>query len=595
MALPEMNSLPQNWNTLQGVTGLYSLDFETIMQSATDPTTGEVDMTKVQQMLDDQQADFKQKSQLADQMNDGLKEISDAEEMAGSLTRMGPAMASSNVFNLKKTSQFDGLSDPGMFPANLGPDESQMEQDLINSDDLNDQIQPEENTDYPFPTHADLRDELDSVQNEYEQVKSSGQDAPPPQVTAADMLAQYAGDKRDSVNSLLKQYYSPIDATEEDKLDIANQIHSLIWGEGGDQGGMEIMAPYRESSEMFKNQLDKATQDIKQLAEKYVTQRKKASISFNMQKFAQHQTVDNAIVWGPSQVRPDPFLRGQPVSDWHIVERNKGFGQDIDGVWNIDWEAVWRGNIMDKYSRPYRDPKTGEYVGGYIQKRFEVDKWIPETNNYQLLPGEKRKPRLPQYGLLESRLQHMRSKDERGYGPETDTSKPFNWREAKSNKINKNARSNRAPWMDDGDTEADALVNQALSAFDDLSPGDQDQINQEINEPYEARDENLNLSNNELAEMLIGQGYTPRDVSNPEISQEMEYILRGSEMTATMTGRAAASKNNSKKAQTDVATEKQLENVKHKSGIQRHQSEEYVDNYGDEIEDQKKKVTPKGQ
>jgi len=136
-------------------------------------------------------------------------------------------------------------------------------------------------------------------------------------------------------------------------------------------------------------------------------------------------------MWGPGQTRIDPFLH-QPVSDWHIVERNKGFGLVVDDIWNIDYETIWRENVMDKYSRPYRDSKTGEWIGGYIQKRFEVDKNIPEATNIQLKPGQRRKPRLPEYGLTEARLQDARAKGE--IEGAIDTSKPFNWKEAQSAK-----------------------------------------------------------------------------------------------------------------------------------------------------------------
>ena len=83
---------------------------------------------------------------------------------------------------------------------------------------------------------------------------------------------------------------------------------------------------------------------------------------------------------------------------------------------------------MDKYSRPYKD-KDGNWVGGYIQKRFEVDKNIPEANNMQLKPGQKRKPILPEYGNTESRLQAARAAGE--IEGANDKKKPFNWKEAK--------------------------------------------------------------------------------------------------------------------------------------------------------------------
>ena len=169
---------------------------------------------------------------------------------------------------------------------------------------------------------------------------------------------------------------------------------------------------------------------IKKEAQKVAKTNYKA---FNL-KTAQAKSIENTILWGPDEKRWDAFAK-QPVSDWNIVERNKGFGGFVGDVANFDWEAFWRGNIMDKYSRPYRDSKTGEWIGGYLQKRFEVDKRIPEGNNYQLKPGERRKPRLPQYGLTEARMEDMRSKPEykAEHGPTTSGS-PTNWNLASSKK-----------------------------------------------------------------------------------------------------------------------------------------------------------------
>ena len=172
--------------------------------------------------------------------------------------------------------------------------------------------------------------------------------------------------------------------------------------------------------------------EIKKLAQQIAKDTK-------LNKTAQSKTMDdNVIMWmgqnpygTPSSSRVDPFTR-QPVSDWHIVERNKGWGQNgrIGDVFNFDWETFWRGNIMDKYSRPYRD-KEGNWVGGWLNKRFEVDSWIPEGNNYQLKPGQRRTPRLPEYGLTEGRLESMRQKeaDSRGYAP-TSSGEPFDWTSA---------------------------------------------------------------------------------------------------------------------------------------------------------------------
>ncbi len=169
-------------------------------------------------------------------------------------------------------------------------------------------------------------------------------------------------------------------------------------------------------------------EEIKKLAKK---QTKKEITSYNLTKTAQHKTLENAIVWNTNQPRLDPFYR-QPVSDWHIMERNKGFGLTVGPIWNIDWESIWRGNIMDKYSRPYKD-EDGKWVGGYLNKRFEIDSNVPETNRYQLKPGQRRRPILPEYGNTEARLEAAREKGDVEGGPVVE-GKPFNWKEANSKK-----------------------------------------------------------------------------------------------------------------------------------------------------------------
>jgi hypothetical protein len=117
-------------------------------------------------------------------------------------------------------------------------------------------------------------------------------------------------------------------------------------------------------------------------------------------------------------------------SDWHTWIRARDHNFIFDDK-AIDFETFWRGNIMDKYSRPYRNEK-GEYVGGYINKRFEVDRNIPEGNNMQLLPGQKRRPYMPEFATFEARLTAARkdhAKD-RGYSPtetEYEPSNNYNW------------------------------------------------------------------------------------------------------------------------------------------------------------------------
>ena len=229
------------------------------------------------------------------------------------------------------------------------------------------------------------------------------------------------------------------------------------------QSGVIENAPYSVVS--FINNV---TNSIKKLAES--DSKKNRSSTFNLKKQAQAKTTENVMMYGPSEKRFDAFLR-QPISDWHITERNKGFGLVVDDVWNIDWEAIWRGTIMDKYSKPYRDTKTGEWIGGYIQKRFEVDKWIPEGNNLQLLPGQKRKPYLPETRSTEARLEAMREKEgkARGYEPVTE-GKPFNWKEAQAKKKKeKLAQFQDRNYADEYYADIKQLAQEAAQAGTDSS------------------------------------------------------------------------------------------------------------------------------
>lgn len=232
-------------------------------------------------------------------------------------------------------------------------------------------------------------------------------------------------DSQQKITDMLDLYYES-NMDENQKLKIATDIFELLpeqikQPDPNDQS--TVIAPYVEGS------VQESENTIKLLAEK-IANSKKAK-TFNLTKTAQHKGFENVMMFGPDQMKVDTFLR-QPVSNLALLERNKGFGLVVDDVWDIDYEAIWRSTIMDKYSRPYRD-KDGNWVGGYIQKRFEVDKNIPITNNMQLKPGQRMKPILPEYGLIEGRMEFQREKEAK----KTASVKPFNCKEAQVNKFYK--------------------------------------------------------------------------------------------------------------------------------------------------------------
>ena len=334
--------------------------------------------------------------------------------------QLATTKGASTIFNLNKFSQFDGgiSGDPfgdGGFATNSLDDDLGIEDDNVSPEELR------------FSDGSELKQWLDTV------------DA----LSAIETLTNIAGSQpisdggeiRDPVEVIkggVERFYRD-NITEQEKLEIAMKIYDILPNsarvEQPDEGSV-VEAPFEDVMDV----VSKSNEDIKKVANKDASRNKKSSNGFNLKKHAQAGTVENVIMYGPEEKRIDPFSR-QPASDWSVIERNKGFGLVVDDVWNIDWEALWRGNIMDKYSRPYRD-NDGNWVGGYIQKRFEVDKWIPPETNLQLPPGQTRKQYLPGQGNIEERLETMRKEKakERGYEPQS-SGNPYNWKTASKKKV----------------------------------------------------------------------------------------------------------------------------------------------------------------
>jgi hypothetical protein len=95
------------------------------------------------------------------------------------------------------------------------------------------------------------------------------------------------------------------------------------------------------------------------------------------------------------------------------------FDEDPERVYCA--EALWRGHVMDKFSREWEDAKTGDLVGGYINNRFYVfpDAGTPDNpdvakdhgNRMSLKPWERsRIPRKHEWSV-ERRLQEQRNPD----------------------------------------------------------------------------------------------------------------------------------------------------------------------------------------
>jgi len=343
--------------------------------------------------------------------------------------QLAQTKGATTIFNIKKFSQFDmdspslsgDVSLDSLADMDMGED---MGEDIGVNMDIN------ETGEVKFADGSDLKNWLETIEpmDAIEQLTN---------ISGDQLMSDKSDVMRDPVEIIkggVERFFR--DGTiEQEKLRIAMEIYDILPNSAKVEQSNEenvVEAPFEGSTEVlgFVNEIDKS---IRIKAKSDASNVKKAS-SFNMKKHAQAKTIENVIMYGADEKRVDPFSR-QPVSDWSIVERNKGFGLVVDDVWNIDWEALWRGNIMDKYSRPYRDNK-GDWVGGYIQKRFEVDKWIPVENNMQLPPGQTRKEYIPGQGNMEERLETMRAAKakERGYAPDS-SGHSFNWKEASKKKV----------------------------------------------------------------------------------------------------------------------------------------------------------------
>ena len=342
-------------------------------------------------------------------------------------TTKGPTSKGANkIFNINKFSQFDmGMpsltGDVSLDPLAEMDMDIEGDVDNLNMEDFSEELKFEDGSE--LKQWLDTSEPMDAIE------KLTN-------ISGNQMVSDKSDVMQDPVEIIkggVERFYRD-GTTEQEKLRIAMEIYDILPNaakvEQPDSGSV-IEAPFGPNEiTSFVNNINESIK-IKAKMDSLVT--KKAS-GFNIKKFAQSKTIENVIMYGPEEKRVDPFSR-QPISDWHIVERNKGFGLVVDDVWNIDWETIWRGNIMDKYSRPYRDDK-GNWVGGYIQKRFEVDKWIPNENNMQLPPGKTRKEYIPGQGNMEERLETMRAEKakERGYSPNS-SGNPYNWKEASKKKV----------------------------------------------------------------------------------------------------------------------------------------------------------------
>lgn len=277
-----------------------------------------------------------------------------------------------------------------------------------------------------FTDGSDVKDFLDQIGDPNQAISMLGDQFSNENSQVTDPATQQTGSSLQLIKDAVNDFYSTSD--EQAQLDAASTLFQTIVPDAQktqenpmDEGA--VPAEYHKNPVGIAAAVLQSNQAVKKLAQ----QNAHKAGPFNLSKQAQHKTIENVILHGPGETHVDQFL-GHHISDWHLIERNKGFGLKLPGLLNLDWEKVWRSTIMDKYTP------------NYIEDRFEVDKNIPPANNLHLKPGEFRRTTPNEFGLTEARLEDGRTKmnEERGYAP-SSKGEPFNWKKAQSGQNTKTA------------------------------------------------------------------------------------------------------------------------------------------------------------
>lgn len=324
--------------------------------------------------------------------------------------------SSNSYFSLSKFSQMS-QSDSGSLGGNM---------DMDTELDMGMQIPEQDSSSMPSNNESFEQNSSELVFNNTEELrKLIDQNVSNPDFKN-ELMKSAPVDASSLVSDGLSMYYEP-ETTEGKRAEIAGSIFDAIHGQ---EDNSQVVGTYVSSEEIEKI-VKEANSKIKIFAKEQANKLNKTASSFNLKKQAQSSRSVEFVNFGPESKRIFPYSNtGMLGSEYHtwIRARDHNFIFDDHAV---DFETFWRGNIMDKYSQPYRNNK-GEWVGGYINKRFDVEHNIPEGNNMQLLPGQIRRPYMPEFATLEARMEDSRKKlaEERGYSPTDEKSKAYNWKEA---------------------------------------------------------------------------------------------------------------------------------------------------------------------
>lgn len=223
------------------------------------------------------------------------------------------------------------------------------------------------------------------------------------------------------------------------------------------------------------------------------------------------------ILYGPTEKRICPKLRGKNMGD--VVSEETCRNHCLDGIViddnkTICGEALWRANNMDKFSRDYVD-EDGNIKGGYIEKRFEVHHDVPEENKMRLKPGELRKPRPPEWGNTESRMQAMRQAKEgkkRDYRPDTNTGDAFDWSKDQDQNNIDQTQSAR-------DKREENSGHKTIQYTDKTKQENKPKTVQHVNLPYEGAIDQFASKKFNLKQFKLAQSKPRIKLVNPSYNQ----------------------------------------------------------------------------
>jgi hypothetical protein len=202
------------------------------------------------------------------------------------------------------------------------------------------------------------------------------------------------------------QNFFQVDENSQDAVDIAKHAFDAY---SSPSPTVVPMGAVEKSASAVAAIVSASDEQIALLAEKFAESHrpaKSASVVFNLIKHASHGDMRNVVLFGPGQVKPSPIIR-DIESNLSAVERNKSNGFFVGDVYDIDFETLWRGNVMDKYYRPF-DGAHGLSGGGYIDDRFEVNRNVPVGNDLRVPADGSPRPFIPEFSGTEARLSAAR-------------------------------------------------------------------------------------------------------------------------------------------------------------------------------------------